>query len=86
MDRETGLSYKKLLDYKVSSSMTVSTDTLIGVLRELLTKRKLLHIRRKSLFKSFGKRGMFGAEGANTESFISELAKEMEDCKMESFR
>lgn len=37
-------------------------------------------------FRSFGKCGGFGREGENTESFISELMKEMEDCKMESFR
>ena len=85
MDRETGLGYQKWLESRVSSSMTVTTDTLVGVLRELLTERKSLNVRRKSLFKSFGKRGMFGVEGSNTESFISELTKEMEDCRMESF-
>ena len=37
-------------------------------------------------FRSFGKCGGFGRGGENTESFISELMKEMEDCKMESFR
>ena len=86
MDRETGLAYQQLLESRISPNISVSTDTLIELLRELLTKRRSLHVRRKLLFKSFGKRGRFSAEGANTESFISELVKEMEDCKMESFQ
>ena len=45
-----------------------------------------MHVPRKLLFRSFWKRGSLGAEGENTESFIPELVKEMEDCKIESFR
>ena len=86
MDRETGLAYRQLVGSRVPPDTLVSTDTLVEWLRELLIERRSLHVRRKMFFKSFGKRGGFGREGENTECFISELMREMEDCKMELFQ
>ena len=57
MDRETGLAYQQLLEARIPPNVSVSTDTFIELLRELLTGRKSLHVQRKLLFKSFWKRG-----------------------------
>ena len=85
MDRETGPAYQQLLEARIPPNVSVSTGTLLELLKELLIGRKSIHVRRKLLFKSFWRKGGLGKNGENTEGFISEIVKEMEDCKMESF-
>ena len=67
----------------VCSKEKATIETLVNVLRKLLTERKSLNVRRKTLFKAFNKPGLFGFEGSNTESFLAQLNKDMEDFRME---
>ena len=86
LDCETSIEYQKLLESKVCQKEKATIGTLVSILRELLTERKSLNVRHKTLFKAFNKQGLFGFEGSNTESFLAQLNRDMEDCRMESFQ
>ena len=43
--RETSIGYQKLLESKVSLNEKATIETLVNILRELITERKSLNVR-----------------------------------------
>ena len=86
LDWETAMSYNKMLSIKLGEEEKAEVDVLVSILCELITSRRLIKSRRKSLFQSYNQPGLMGHEGCSLDLFVSQLNKDMADCKMESFR
>ena len=67
LDQETAIMYDKMLVAKLGLGKDVIVDTLLTVLRELITSRRSIKSRQKSLFQFYNKPRLMGCKGSNIE-------------------
>ena len=81
LDQETVISLNRMLLEVHNSGQFIKIDTLVDILCNLITSRRSMKSRRKSLFQAYNNPGLIGRKGSNLDTFVSQLNRDMAACK-----